>query len=566
MPFYKNKNLQLYLFFFAITTAFYGITYKAGFTTDFMGWFHNYDNYSFSEVINSEPNHIKSFYQFTHLLMYAMTFLFRLSGLPWFILFVGLFSLNVYFIFTIFRKLFNDLKLENGFAVAMFGVLFFMLSPYQAEVMIWRASFHYLTGFAMMLGIVTLALKYSENPKLLYVYWAIGIFICSSFSLEYFLFTPFVVLIFLIFKAWTNDFRLSIWFNNFKNPKSKIQNPKSINYFVGIPLLIDALYFIVHRAITGKFFAHGRDMTNLSILSLNSFSTYAKYFVKELFFLRHLKHETKEKIFSFLDTPYVAWIIIFVGIGIVVLGLINFSKISARAKLLLLNFSLFSVLLVPVMSIFFSWILLSENDRYCYMPSAFLFMGLSIALSRLPKILFYTIAGAYLLFSSYLLIKTNRIWWKSEKIVSNMSKTFHSWEATEIYVLNAPDNYNGVPMFRVTNDTSGVVEAAEVYQKRKFNGKAIDVLQYNMTTPSDGVEVKVISPDTLVVTLNQWGNWWWKFGIGGGDYETTDYKVKTDFSNCNKCYTLIMKNRKPGRVFLYQTGNELKEVIIKNEK
>lgn len=557
MPFYKNERIQLYFFFFAITVAIYGITYKAGFTTDFMGWLHNFDNYSFSEVINSEPNHIKSFYQFTHLLMYGMTFLFRLSGLPWFILFSGLFAFNAYSVFMIFNKIMENVGFEKNRVVPLFGVLFFILSPYQAEVMVWRASFHYLTGFAMMLSVVRLALAYTENPKPKYIYWAIIIFVCSCFSLEYFLFTPFVVLIFLGFSWLMKTNQLT------NKPTNQLTN--KLKYFVGIPLAFDALYFSVHHAITGKWFAHGRDATNLHLLSVHSFSTYGKYFVKELLFVRYLKVETKEKIFAFIDTPYIGWFILFIGLSIIVRGVFNFTKISAHLKLLFLNLALFSLLLVPVFSIFFSWILLSENDRYCYIPSAFLFMAFAIALSRLPKIIFYAVSIAYFLLSSYLLIKTNRIWQQSEKIVSNISKSFNYWETEEVYILNAPDNYSGIPMFRMNNDTSGVVEAAEVYQKRKFKGRAFDVLQYNMTSPTDGVSVQKISQDTIKVTLNQWGNWWWKYGIGCGDYETADYKVKID-NDCGRCYTLIMKNRKLGRVFLYQTGNELKEIIIPDTK
>ena len=524
-----------------------------------MGWLHNFDNYSFSEVINSEPNHIKSFYQFTHLLMYGMTFLFRLLGLPWFILFSCLFAFNAYFVFMIFNKIIEDVGFEKNFMVPLFGVLFFMLSPYQAEVMVWRASFHYLTAFAMMLSVVRLALAYTENPKPKYVYWAIFIFACSCFSLEYFLFTPFVVLIFLGFNHLTQKNKLINQSTNQLTNKPTNQLTGSIYSFVCIPLAFDALYFSVHHAITGKWFAHGRDATNLGIFSVQSFSTYGKYFVKELFFVRYLKLETKEKFFAFIDMPYISLFILFIGIGIIVWGVFNFTKTSAYSKLIFLNLALFSLLLVPVLSIFFSWILLSENDRYCYIPSAFLFMAFAIALSRLPKIIFYAVSIAYLLFSSYLLIKTNRIWWKSEKIVSNISKSFNSWEAEEVYILNAPDNYSGVPMFRMNNDTSGVVEAAEVYQKRKFKGRAIDVLQYNITSPTDGVSVQKISQDTFVVTLNQWGNWWWKYGIGCGDYETADYKVKID-NACGRCYTLVMKKRKSGRVFLYQTGNELIEI------
>ena len=84
-----------------------------------------------------------------------------------------------------------------------------------------------------------------------------------------------------------------------------------------------------------------------------------------------------------------------------------------------------------------------------------------------------------------------------------------------------------------------------------------------MTTPTDGVNVKQIAPDTLLVTFNQWGNWWWKKGLGASNYETTDYKVILNFKDCGRCYALVLKNKNPARVYLYQDGDDLKEFKLK---
>jgi hypothetical protein len=542
----KNSPFKTFFLFFALTVLLYGNTYKAGFVTDFMGWLSNFDHYSFKAVLNSEANNIKSFYHFTHLLMYGMTAVFGRSGLPWFLLFSALFSLNAYLVFRLFIKIFEALGVENGRIIAWIGVLAFVLSPYQAEVMVWRASFHYLTAFAMMLGIVNLSLAYLENPLPKYVYWATGIFICSVFALEFFLFTPFVVALLMTF-----------WWLNFPN---SFNLKKVILGFVLTPLSIMGVYFISHYFIRGEWFAHGRGAANLNLLSLNSFSTYGKYVLKELFFVRYFTPAVKHKIFNQMDSPSLAWVISIVLIAITALGLLYFKRYSPKNKALFFSFSVFSLLLVPVLNLYFAWELLSENDRYGYMASAFLFMAFTLVLSQLPKPVFYGLSLMYLLISSYFLLKTNRLWHASEKVYSSLTESFHWWEAEEVLVLNAPDNYQGIPLFRVYENDSGIREAAEVYNKRPVKAKMLDVLQYNLTSPTDGANVRVESDSVLVVSLNQWGNWWFHKGIGAANYETADYQVKIDFNGCGRCYKLILKNRKANRVILFQNAGALKEV------
>lgn len=234
----RRKYFLSYLFFFFLTTLLYCNTRNAGFVSDFLGWQHNFDNYPFVSVINGDAYQIKSFYHFTHLLLYGLTSAFRLWGLPWFLLFSLLFALNAFLMLKIFGKIFSDVKLENGYAVAIIGVILFMVSPYQTEVMVWRASFHYVTSFAMMLSIVYLSFRYIETS--LTKYWIIAIFIfcCSVFSLEFFLFTPIVVLIFILFR-WCHL------------PDS-FDVKKILIRFVALPLCMIAGYFLMYNKVHHK--------------------------------------------------------------------------------------------------------------------------------------------------------------------------------------------------------------------------------------------------------------------------------------------------------------------------
>lgn len=542
----NKTNIRHFLLFFFLTTILYFNTRNAGFVTDFLGWQSNFDNLPFLSVINGDAYNIKSFYHFTHLLMYPMTAIFRLSGMPWFLLFASLFAFNAYMIFKIFLQLFTNWKIKNAYIIALIGVLMFIVSPFQSEVMVWRASFHYLTSFAMILIIVDLSRRYIEQPLNKYAVIATLIYLCSVFSLEFFLFTPLIVLVLVVFQRLNNP--------NFPNIKATLWR------FVGVPFLMMGGYFVLYRLTHEKWIAHYGSKNHTQLLSPEAFATYAKYVVKYLGFIRYFKHSIKESFYAFWATPSVSLLVMVVVLLMAVGGLIFFNKLSAHNRLIYLTFALFSLLLAPVMTLFFSYVLLNENDRYGYMASAFLFMGFSLFLSKLPKTLYYTLAAIFIIISTYFTIKNVQYWAKSEKLMSLLIQNYKWWETTKtVYVLNAPDSYEGMPMFRTFGDDSAVAEALQLNQQRTLKAPIVDVAGYNMTAMDNGAHVRVDSLNQVFVTFNQWGTWWWHKGNGASNYETDDYHVQFDYKGCGNCYKLRFKNNKQ-RLLLFQTGDTWKEV------
>jgi hypothetical protein len=542
----KFFTLKLYAIFWLLLFVVYWQTRNAGFVTDFYGWMTNFDTLSFADCVNGKTYNIKSFYQVTHLIMYALTYLFRMSGLPWYVIFVSLNALNLVLLYKILTKTASKLHIENAETITILGLLMFMASPYQSEVMVWRASFHYLLGFDFMLSIIWFFLKYLEEPKAKYWLGAMVIFIISIFSIEYFLFTPFILLVFILF--WhLNDSKQYDFKNIF------------IRFFL-LPLLFIGVYFLMYKSVNGKWVAHYGASSENSLLSLNSFSTYAKYVFKHLFFIRYLEHKNKEAFFNFFNTPSVSSLILGVISVISILGLVYFKKISAKARLLFLSFGFFSILLTPVLTLFFSTLLLTENDRYGYLPSAFLMFGLALSLSFLPKRIFYLSSVCYIFFSFFLLLKTNRMWYHAENVRHHLVQNYHWWEGENIIFLNVPDDIKGMYIYRAPADFSGLAESIEIEKQRKIKARTFDVAQYNLTSINDGVSVKMPSRDTAIVTLNQWGNWWWRGGKGASDYENNVYKVQFDYNGCGNCYRLILKDTTMKNTLIYQVGYALKEV------
>lgn len=541
MSIFKNKPVYLYFFFFFLILVVYWDTRDAGFVTDFLDWQTKFDTFSFGQIIHPTQDGIKSFYHLTHLQMYALTAAFGTSGLPWFLVFVSLFALNGLFVFLFFQKLFTAFDLKNGSEISFMGVLCFLLSPYQAEVMVWRAAFHYFTAFAMMMGYLLLTIKYLQKPNTKIVIDATILYAFSVFALEFFYFTPFLAAILLIFWQLNTSAQMPKW-------------KKIYTFFVGIPLSILGIYFLIYHFSYNKWIAHYGADAHKNLFSPEAFSTYGKYVVKHLFYIRYQENYIKVPIFQFFDAPNVAWTVLGIVIGTGVLGIIFFKKMNVISRFTYLNFIVFSILIAPAISLFFVTGLLSENDRFGYFASPFLFMGATLLMARLPKLIFRSSMAVFLGFSLFFLVKTTNYWFLSERIQTNLTKTYNFWDYDEVLSLNTPDNFAGIPMFKVWDDESGIPKTLLAFQRRKIKGKIYDVQRYNMVNSTDGVHVKVNTPDSLTVLFNQFGTWWWKEPT----YETPQYRITEGVGG----YTLKLKPTNLKRIVIFQAGNTWHEVDL----
>ena len=536
-----------YFLYFLIIVLFYWDTRDAGFVTDFLGWQYSFDNGTFWQIIHASDRGIKSLYHLTHLEMFTMSALFGTWGLPWFLLFSTLFALNAWLIARFSIKFAENLKIERVEWAIFFGVLCFLLSPYQAEVMVWRASFHYLTGFAMLLSFLVLTQKYLDSPKNKYAIAANILFLASTLTLEFFVLTPFLTLVLLVF------YRFST---------SKIGNfQKTLLLFVGLPLLSLGLYFITFHTVYGRWIAHYGASAHDKFYTPEAAATYGKYVMKHLACLRHFylvlpeKYANyKEKIFNSFDIPTISWAVYALVVSAFLLGLSRFKTLKPKTKFIYFNFIFFSTFILPVVTLFFAMGLLSENDRLGFMASPFLFIGFFTVLSHLPKRVFWAVSILYLTFNVFFLVKTTQFWFKSEKIYGKLVQEFKWWDADEVLILNLPDNFHGVPMFRMLKSNTAFAESLEAFRRQKVTAKMYDVQRYNLANDSDGVRVRVDSTNHLTVFFNQFGNWWHKETV----YDNELYATKDIVGGCE----VTLKPTDKKRVILFQTGSEWRVVDL----
>ena len=92
---------------------------------------------------------------------------------------------------------------------------------------------------------------------------------------------------------------------------------------------------------------------------------------------------------------------------------------------------------------------------------------------------------------------------------------------------------------------------------RQLDATIDEVANYNQTAYDNGVNVKKENDSTLYVSFKQYGNWWWKGGLGMSSYENEKYKVIAD-EWCG--YHLIIKNiRQHHYTILYPDNLNWKE-------
>jgi hypothetical protein len=204
------------------------------------------------------------------------------------------------------------------------------------------------------------------------------------------------------------------------------------------------------------------------------------------------------------------------------------------------------MLIIPVSNLYFYYLQYSENDRYTYLPLVFLMPWLLLILwqSRIGKVA----AGLYVIACLAGNVVMVRTWEHSTKAYWYHIQSFPEPVKPKVFLLNVPDNFKGTFMFRNIGKDSSFDEVLHHMRKSGYQGKIYDVFQYNMTSLSNDFIVTRESPNIIKVEFDQWGNWWWRNGVGGQNYRNEEYIVKEQ----GKWYTVeFLKPMEDAQVFYF---------------
>lgn len=521
----------------AISLATYLPSIGAGFVYDFLGWQGQYESGSFKDVFHSFGYY--GHHQMLHLVFYSFYSLFNIQGVPWYLFFCTLHAVNGYLLFLLVRKISNEEKL------GILSAVLFVLHPYAIEAVVWKACVHYL--MSLMAVLLTLYFFYQQsgttNKK--YTLWAVVIYALSLFTLEISFMTPLTVsLAFLLLWA--------------RNPKSKPDMWRGL-VFTGLLWGLLGLYIMLNLLTLGSPVGHYGTDIHFKFDFLSIVSTEMKYLFKHLFYARYFSFKAKAFLFDELLTfRETAFFLMTFLLSVSIIYFIRLRKIAVHWHVAFFFFAASMMYVLPVSNMYFFHLGVGMNDRFSYIPVAFLTVSILAAFYRSPRWMLYSMTSVLLLLNIYFQQKTLSYWKISTGVLMSLKKDFRWHDASHVFVLNSPDNYKGIWMASVIDEPSGIDELIDYQTARPYEGKMFDVLHFNMNAPDEGVHVQKVDSMTLRVTFNQWGNWWHRNGIGATGYENEYYEVKPlDYP-----YEVRFKQLPAGSVFIYQDSMRWKEFPV----
>lgn len=537
---------MVFCLLWAIVFVLYLPAAKAGFVTDFTGWLDQIRNRNFWVYVNRSEFHVHSLYQFTQFNTYLLYQLFGINAWLWHLLFITLHAINACLMFTLSMRLLNDFGAENSGEISFAGASLFCLSPYISEVIVWEPAFHFLQGLLLILVCLLCAQKFINTGARKYAIWTSLIYFLSTYSLELFYVTPWLVMIMGIFYSYHPAYE-------------KIASKVMLWVFAPMLLLFLAR-LVAFRLVYGDWVSRIGSGT-VSAVQLASFGKPAKYLFHLLFLGRFFPQETRQRVYDFCDS--ITGIVLFYGLIIAICGYIfaQFGKMSGKGKFISLLFGWTLITLMLLIPLWFEDILLVIFDRYTYLTSAFLYMLVAAVISLISfRYVTLGIAAVYALVNLRFAIMVSRYWGKAYRVDHGLLTKLPEPDNKLVILLNLPESMHGVPMIGSEKESEFKLMHNLLLPGTMINNTVYDALSYNMVTPEDGAHVTVINDSMIRVTLNQWGTWWWYAGKGGYSYQNENYKL--NLIDGGHFYEMTLKKPAQDYLLLYQVADRWKVVDI----
>lgn len=546
----KKDSKILFLLFWFFIGVLYLPAYKAGFDSDFSGLLQYYHTHTFSEFINRDGFSVKSLYQFTHLQLYVWIKLFGTHPIPWFLLLTGLHALNGVVVYNFFKLLFKDFKIESGELIAFCGTLLFLFNPNITEITIWKGGYHYLTGILMQFLILTWARNYLVGMPGKYPLMIVIVFFLSTYTLEIFYVTPFLLLFLILGYHWK-----SIIAHDF---------PRAFKVILLPQVILFLLHLVTFRICYGGWIAHYGTNGEVFLTLKDMLPKVGKYLLYIVFMSGHWPEQYRMKAYQFLENPYCYYSLCVAVLAATVVLVARFRRVSGNAQVATFLLGAACCSLFIVMPIYFDPLFSLYNSRRAYQTGLFVYILIAVVLFSLFKNrkIALTLFCLYLLLSVGYTVGMVQRWRHAGKIFHGIMRTFQ-WQHAKgpVVLLNLPTYYRDVRVIPA-NDENEFNGDLMVFGYDTATSKVYSVTSYNMVNSWDGAHVNVLDSSTLKITLNQWGSWWMYNYLGATSYENELYRA--DMYDGHE-YKLHFKKKPAGMVILFQQGEQWREVDMKKQ-
>ena len=279
--YHLGENARVLAVFFVVVHLFYCTTWQAGFVTDFTGLLERLDGAPFRDFLKCFG--FPALHQVTNFFLFIFYKLFGIHPLPWYLVYTSLHVANGWLGYLLAKKVFAwgmpkpshdpsglgkiGLFFSNISIPAFIVALLFLLSPYNAEAVIWKVCFNFLFCTCMMLSSLLFLVKYLEGWNRKKMVYSILFFTVALFTFELALALPFMALAFFFF-----------WRNNVSRVNPSRRRPTL--WAIAPYFILSAAYFVLNKILLGGWVGHYGEGVHLNVDLQNIASNLVKYFSK----------------------------------------------------------------------------------------------------------------------------------------------------------------------------------------------------------------------------------------------------------------------------------------------
>ena len=530
------KVIGLYLLFLLLAFACYQDAWQGAFVSDFHQWIDNlpgreteagYDIWSFGSHI----------YGYVYLL-HGLYHLFGFSEVQWFLSSLAPHALTASVLFYLLRAIAKRTDL-SATLLPWAGSLFFLISPYQTEVVVWAAGIHYLSfTFCIVLALYALVRYFDDAP--LYTALVFHLLFISAvlFHEQPLVFSGLSLVVFLFLR---NYLFLSVSWLRY-------------GLYIILPQVIIYLsYFLTqyywYNTLVGHYGAEAHFDFELMEL-LTGYWVYMLKFVSLLRYWIPFENGYRTRDFMQQDTWVIGFTLLLL-VGLVYLSYRYWYRQDKRARLLLLFLCLGAIALFPVLNLGTLSLIQVQTDRYGYLASIFVYSAIGVGLSYLPLKWGKVVLTCLLVVHGFFLWQTARVWEKTGELMNGLAASLNYKYYDQVYVLGLPDNYRGVYMYR-----RGWYGALRAQHGVAPEGKVFVLSTYEWINPDDTLKIET-QPYGISVSVPP-GSWY--SGVGE-DIRYEGEAISMDMQQ-GLWYNLHIPCRPHNTVFVYPVGNRFHQVPL----
>lgn len=450
-----------------------------------MGWGGFYQNYGFT-----------SLYYVTHFANIVLYHIFKLNTEAWLLFFTFLHAVSSILLFQFVKTFAQQHQLKQAFYIGLFSSLWFLISPYQTEIICWVATLHYNLSMISFLGMSLFMMRHRENLSPYHTPLSLAyVFILLIMEVPLvFPFCWFLILEGFHFNPLTSKHK-KLWF--------------SFLFLIG-------LYFMSTKLIKGSFIPHYAEQ-HLSNHNVYQYAlNYCRYVWKYLFLGHFIPERTR--IYLYFEKWWVLWLLYGSAVGMLLVWRKKI-PIPFVLKSILLSF----MMLMPMINMFFMVERLNENSRLGYFFSFFIFTTAITLILLFPKVIRNIILFCVLVINFACTLKQAEDGAVAGKIYQSAIRNFPDLKTSKNYLLNLPNHYRGYYMFR---EVWRLESALKFFKHRTYS--FIELNSINLLDANQKIYCNFETDTTIHLSHDGYGIYFMQSNYGATSRSKPWYDLQVD--------------------------------------